>query len=387
MHNRQLFIVAATLFVTSACVMAAPNTHPPDRAKDVMQKRSQNRAAKNSAAKWWPESIESALKNAGNNRAQLLTALQSVPTAQREGLQFLLLNMPQSDLQNLSSKFLLDHLNTIYTSWKRAPWKNSVPQEIFLNDVLPYASLNEQREPWSETLRDKALPLVAGIATPTQAAMRLNEKLFPLVNVRYSTQRQRADQSPSQSMGSGLASCSGLSILLVDACRAVGVPARVVGTPLWTNGRGNHTWVEIWDGEWKFLGAAEPDDKGLNHGWFTGDAAQAKKDVPQNAIYATSFRKTGTNFPMVWAEDNKSVPAINVTNRYAKEDATKGNKTRVLFKVIDSRRSARRKQSCGQRPRGPTAVQRFQPWRKRRLEQFSECRFKSGRNLSGQNQR
>ena len=61
-----------------------------------------------------------------------------------------------------------------------------------------------------------------------------------------------------ESMETGLASCTGLSILLIDACRSVGVPARFVGTPLWADGSGNHSWVEIWDGGWHFVGAAEP---------------------------------------------------------------------------------------------------------------------------------
>ena len=328
MFARKSLLIGA-LAITPLGVQAAPNTHLPAQAKIML---AQQRALK----KWWPKNVEAALKRARDNRAQLTVALQTVPVEQREGLQFLLLNMPDSDLNTLSAKFLLDHLNAIYTSWNRAPWKDKVPHEIFLNDVLPYASLNEQRESWAPILRDQALPLVQDTKTPAAAAMLLNQKLFPLVNVRYSTQRQRPDQSPSQSMGSGLASCSGLSILLVDACRAVGVPARVVGTPLWTNGRGNHTWVEIWDGEWKFLGAAEPDEKGLNHAWFAGDAALAKKDVPENAIYATSFRKTDTIFPMVWDEKNGSVSAINVTARYAPTEIVKVNKTRVLFKVIDA---------------------------------------------------
>ena len=54
---------------------------------------------------------------------------------------------------------------------------------------------------------------------------------------------------------------------------AVGIPARVAGTPMWTNMRGNHTWVEVWDGGWHFVGAAEPDPKGLDHTWFNGDAS------------------------------------------------------------------------------------------------------------------
>ena len=132
---------------------------------------------------------------------------------------------------------------------------------------------------------------------PAKPPQRLNEKLFKLVNVKYSTGRRKADQSPSESMETGLASCTGLSILLIDACRSVGVPARLVGTPMWMNMRGNHTWLEVWDDGWHFTGAAEPDPKGLDHTWFQHDASEAQKDSAQHAIYASSFKKTDLAFP------------------------------------------------------------------------------------------
>ena len=136
-------------------------------------------------------------------------------------------------------------------------------------------------------------------------------------------------------MKSGLATCTGLSILLVNACRAVGVPARVVGTRMWTNMRGNHTWVEIWDGDWHFLGAAEPDPKGLDRGWFVSDASKAKAEVTEHAIHASSFRKTGLAFPLMWDANIKWVPAVNITNRYAANTASQTGKVRVLLRVLD----------------------------------------------------
>ena len=134
-------------------------------------------------------------------------------------------------------------------------------------------------------------PLVKDCKTPGEAAQRLNEKLFGEIQVKYSTQRKRANQAPSESIEQGLASCTGLSILLVDACRSVGVPARLAGIPSWPNKQGNHTWVEVWDDGWHFTGAAEPNGQGLNHAWFQGDASLAKKDSRLNAIYAVSFKK------------------------------------------------------------------------------------------------
>jgi poly(3-hydroxybutyrate) depolymerase len=125
-------------------------------------------------------------------------------------------------------------------------------------------------------------------------------------------------------MASGKATCTGLAIILVEACRAVGIPARGVGTPLWVNERGNHTWAEIWDDGWHFTGADEPDAAGLDRGWFVGDASQAKAEVPRYAIYATSWKREGLSFPLVWARGNRTVAAVNVTARYAKA-STAGN--------------------------------------------------------------
>ena len=118
-----------------------------------------------------------------------------------------------------------------YRARDEAPWKRELPEEIFLNDVLPYASMNERRDNWRKDFYDRVKPLIEGADSPGQAAALINKKFFPLVKVRYSTKRPKADQSPYESIEAGLASCTGLSILLVDACRAVGVPARFAGTP------------------------------------------------------------------------------------------------------------------------------------------------------------
>ena len=244
--------------------------------------------------------------------------------------------MPRRDLQTLPGSLLLENITLAYQAMTEFPWGESIPRELFLNDVLPYSNLDEQREAWRKTLHDKCAPLVKDCKTPGEAAQRLNEKLFGLVNVKYSTKRKKADQSPSESMETGLASCTGLSILLVDACRSVGVPARLAGIPNWIDNRGNHTWVEVWDQRWHFTGAAEPDAHGLDHTWFQADAALAVKDSKEHAIYAASFKKTPLPFPLVWARDLDYVSAVNVTDAYTqKAKLIEPEKTRLMVKVLD----------------------------------------------------
>jgi len=277
-----------------------------------------------------------ALEAAGTNRIQLQRALDQVPAGQRAGMEFLVRHMPPVDRATLTADYLLENVALAYAGLAAAPWRDQIPDAVFLNDILPYACVNETRDASRARLQALAKTLIEGCQTPSEAAQRLNEKLFGLVKVRYSTQRRKADQSALESMESGLATCTGLSILLVDACRAVGIPARVVGTPMWANLRGNHTWVEVWDGDWNFLGAAEPDPNGLNRGWFTHDASQARRDERRHAIYASSFQPTGVTFPMVWARTIDWVNAVNVTHRYTPKAADSPAGTlRLLVKVLD----------------------------------------------------
>ena len=261
--------------------------------------------------------IAESLKNAGDNRPQLEQALKSVPKNQREGMRFLIAYMPQRDLKSLKAEFLLNNVRLAYQSWRQSRWAKQVPKEIFLNNVLPYASVTERRDDWRADFHKRFSPMVKDARTPSEAAAALNRKIFPLLKVRYSRKRNRADQGPYESIETGTASCTGLSVLLIDACRAVGVPARFVGTPLWSDGSGNHSWVEIYDNGWHFTGAAEPTGNALDRGWFITRASKAKKSKRLNAIYAVSYRKTPITFPMVWNRKTK-VYAVNVTSRYTR---------------------------------------------------------------------
>jgi pimeloyl-ACP methyl ester carboxylesterase len=274
-----------------------------------------------------PEStpLERALKQAEANRGQLELALQRVPAEQKAGMEFLIAHMPVQDLLSLKAEFLLQNVDLAYQT-RQEGFAKYLPEEVFFNAVLPYAQVNEKREAWRPDFRARFLPLVEGCKTAGEAALRLNEQIFGLVNVKYSTQRKKPDQSPSESMEIGLASCTGLSILLADACRSVGVPARLAGTANWFDKRGNHTWVEVWDdGGWHFLGAAEPDKRGLDHGWFAGDAARAVPGSREHAIYAATWASTSNSLPMVWAPEIDWVPAVDVTTRYL----PKGSKAKV----------------------------------------------------------
>ncbi len=290
------------------------------------------------------KALEEALSKSGDNRAQLVAALAACTPRERRGMEFLIANMPRKDRHTLTSEFLLAHVRQAYKTWDSVPWRDSVPEEVFLNGVLPYANVNERRDEWRTDFNTRFSGHVSNAKSPGEAGVILNHKIFGEVGVKYSTKRPKADQSPYESIEAGLASCTGLSILLIDACRAVGVPARLVGTPRWSDNSGNHSWVEIWDnGGWHFTGAAEQSGDDLDRGWFAGRAKTAQRDHRLHAIYAVSFRKTPLNFPLVWNSEFDDLTGVNVTDRYTQQGETvPDGKIRVRFRLLRADGHARR---------------------------------------------
>ncbi|CAE8633984.1 unnamed protein product [Polarella glacialis] len=130
----------------------------------------------------------------------------------------------------------------------------------------------------------------------------------------------------SETLHQGYASCTGMSILVVNGLRSVGIPARVVGTPLWNvESGGNHNWVEVWTGEgddgWQFFDAAPTEKLTLNEAWFVpGNTMHAVKGT-KNGIYSSEWTPSDVEYPLTWRD-----PAIN----WRAKDVTAGPH-RLLF--------------------------------------------------------
>lgn len=282
--------------------------------------------------------IDQTMNVAGDNAKELKKALKEVPRNEREGMAFLISYMPERDAKSLSADFLLENVEYAYKARAEFPWAKEVPDSVFLNDVVAYANLNENRESWRKDFYERFKKYVAPCKTMREAIDSVNKNVRDELLVDYNTKREKPDQAPYESMRQHMASCSGLSILLTDAFRAVGIPSRVAGTPAWHDDRGNHNWNEVWiDGQWRFTEYYPSDD--LDQSWFLTDAGKAIKEDVRKAIYAASFKPTGCYFPLVWDEDIRYVHAENVTDRYtslyrAQLSATPADGSHVALRVM-----------------------------------------------------
>ena len=282
--------------------------------------------------------IDRTIATAGDNAKELKKALREAPADQKKAVAFLISYMPERDAKTLSSAFLLENVQYAYKARAEFPWAKEVPDSVFLNDVVAYANLNENRESWRKDFYERFKKYVAPCKTMREAIDSVNKNVRDELLVDYNTKREKPDQAPYESMRQHMASCSGLSILLTDAFRAVGIPSRVAGTPAWHDDRGNHNWNEVWiDGQWRFTEYYPSDD--LDQSWFLTDAGKAIKEDVRKAIYAASFKPTGCYFPLVWDENIRYVHAENVTDRYtslyrAQLSATPADDKHVALRVM-----------------------------------------------------
>lgn len=252
-------------------------------------------------------------------RADLKTAtLAGAPAEQHKAIGFLIDHMPERDVATLKPEFLRENVALAYQARNGFPWAAAVPEAIFFNDVLPYAVVDETRDGWRADFLPRFRKHTEGAKTVREAIIKVNGAIASETGVQYNTGRRAPNQGPVESMKLKIASCTGLSILLVDALRAVGLPARLAGTAMWTTKQGNHNWVEVWIPEtktWQFTEfGGGPED--FDRGWLLADAARAIPGSLVHGVFATSWQATGSHFPMVWNMRDQTVPAVEVTQRY-----------------------------------------------------------------------
>jgi hypothetical protein len=247
---------------------------------------------------------------------------------QREAARFLVDNLPPGDTVALDAAALAEHVDYAFLAREAMPWGRQVPFDIFLRYVMPHRVAQERVQPWRRQLFETLVPVLAGITDIRTAALAVNRCCFAMAGFSTSA---RWDQGPADTWTRGVGRCEELSILFVDAARAVGIPARTCYTPCWRHSDDNHLWAEFWDGaQWQYLGAGEPESlPGL--AWFSPHLPKAVL-VLANAY--GSLRPGETPDAPVYAEG----PGFLVLNRSA--DYLSTGRLRTVVAEADGRPAA-----------------------------------------------
>ncbi len=219
--------------------------------------------------------------------------------------------------ERLPDALVTEDLRLIAQAEAEFPWCATTPPDIFLDAVVPHMCLDEDIRPWRAELFRRFAPMAKTCATRREAILKISKEVARACGARYDTHRRAANQCAAETLESGMASCTGLSILMACAYRSVGIPARIAGVAQWGDRPGNHTWVEVWDDDgWHFT-EYYPDKTGLDHGWVLPACLWQNPEIPEQRVLARSGAGAEP-FRLPWDGANLSLKAVDRTAHYQK---------------------------------------------------------------------
>lgn len=212
--------------------------------------------------------------------------------------------------RNRKEAFLVQNAETALEGLELSNASGEVTEELFLRDVLPFRHFDEPVDNWRPVFLEKLRPLLGNATDLRSIAEAVVPKIFSGAlgkPVTFKGNSTPAVMAPlTETLEKGYASCTGISIFMADALRAVGVPARVVGTPEWNIATGgNHNWVEVyWGGRWHFLDGAPASSVEWDRTWFL-DNAQLAVPGTANGIYTPVVDATEADgmYLITWREE------------------------------------------------------------------------------------
>ncbi len=219
--------------------------------------------------------LGAALDLAGQNRAQLELALDGCrqqPFA-LTAMRFVIANLPAVDLGCITSVELSQHVTLAITARSEFAYGQHYDDATWAHYVLAPRVSQEPLTAWRPFFYNELRAQVKDCQTLGQAAVIA--AAWCGAHATYKPTQSR-DQSPLATLKSGYGRCEELVILFIDACRAIGVPARQAYVPYWSNCDDNHAWWEVWgsDGKWHLEADYGPDEN-RDAVWFADRAKEA----------------------------------------------------------------------------------------------------------------
>jgi hypothetical protein len=253
--------------------------------------------------------IESALHQAGDNRAQLQRVLDhyadSGDRQKLEAARFLIANMPGhgyvvtrlfdgnkneipfdaldfknfktaqarldelekqhgtvafkrkefiEDVRTIKAEFLIENIDLAFDAWRNNAWSSDISFDLFCEFILPYRGSNEPLEPWRSACRSQLTEVHASLGDTTdgrEVAKRIRKVSDKWVRFRKLFYLHPTDQSYSEMLQNKAGRCEDMTNMTGYAMRASGVIFAADYTPYWANRDNNHAWEVILDAEGK----------------------------------------------------------------------------------------------------------------------------------------
>lgn len=201
--------------------------------------------------------LQEALSLSGDNRSELQSVLKYYEgnPSKRAAAEFLIENMfhysvvdgeTKLDIRNITADYLIRNIETAFTAWEEAPWKEEVDFETFCRFVLPYRVFDEPLSDWRDTLRNEYAHLIKDKRHVSEAFA----KVYIALLERFTKLNDNSVPSPDvMSLHHKLqGTCSQRSVYVISVLRSLGIPAAYDCIPFWGNySTSGHAWVSFVD--------------------------------------------------------------------------------------------------------------------------------------------
>lgn len=122
----------------------------------------------------YSDKVALTLENAGENKGELVKFLTQVNPAYKKGASFLVAYMPYVDGVEITSEALLDNIDYAYKAKEEFSWAKDLPEDIFLNYLLPYRNSQEPIQNWRPFFYERFYPVVKDLSLASEAGRAVN---------------------------------------------------------------------------------------------------------------------------------------------------------------------------------------------------------------------
>jgi hypothetical protein len=242
-------------------------------------------------------------------------------------------------------------------------WTKDVPKDIYFEYVANFANVNEPRTNWRPLFYKALAPIVQPLTNNPNTQVQdvvdtVNDRLWGAFSnmIHHPDPEQKEIQfksgqtpliyDPMSILLFGYASCTGISIFLINALRTVGIPARMAGTSAWNGSleNGNHSWIEVYissANQWYIL-EAKPAAGGLPRDWISNPCQFwfcNPTKIHNTTFYAASLNKNQSS-AQVQAQRFESERAVGVRATLQTDDFDDGEEEDIHFPMAWDRHNS-----------------------------------------------
>ncbi|SFM72438.1 Transglutaminase-like superfamily protein [Thermodesulforhabdus norvegica] len=203
---------------------------------------------------------------AGSGLCNLSEAFSNDPFAARCA-RFLSEHMSSTEKALVPEEIIIENIRYSVKARNLMPWGRSIPEDLFMNYVLPHRISQEPVVNWRPYFFARLSHEVINEKSMMDAALNVLNWFYNRVNYEPSDPR---DLDPLSLIRRGRGRCEEINIAVIAGLRSVAIPARHVWVPAWSHTDGNHSWIEVYldDGKWHYIDPSSCSGQ-FDSAWFS----------------------------------------------------------------------------------------------------------------------